>query len=155
MSKEKGTVDSIEGGWAWVSTRRKDMCGHCRHQGMCHMVDGMDRMIVKARNTAQARTGDEVELYVSTKTKLKGQFVLYMFPVLGLLIGAFSANSLSRVLGLNQNVGMAIFTLGGLILAFLLERFVSKRMETRQELTPMVSRVLRRAVSGASNARVV
>lgn len=155
MSVEKGTVDSIEGGWAWVSTRRKDMCGHCRHHGTCQMVDGLDRMIVKARNAARARIGDEVELYVSTKTKLKGQFVLYIFPVLGLLIGAFSANSLSRLLGLNQNVGMAIFTLGGLILAFLLARFISKRMETRQELTPMVSRVLRRAVSSVPGAGVV
>jgi len=40
------------------------------------MVEGMDRMVVKAKNVARARKGDKVELHLSTKTKLKGLFIL-------------------------------------------------------------------------------
>ena len=147
MHTEKGVVQDIEDDWAWVVTRRKDMCEHCGYKGSCHMVQGTDRMVIKAKNLVRARKGDEVELYLSTKTKLKGLFILYMFPVLGLLVGAFSANSLSEVLGLNQDLGMAMFTLSGLILAFLLARFLGGRMEASQKLTPLVSRVSRRAIS--------
>ena len=148
MYAEKGIVESIEDGWALVLTRRKDMCEHCGHKGHCHMVEGMDRMIVKAKNAARARKGDEVELYLSTKAKLKGLFILYMFPVLGLLVGASSANSLSGLLGLNNNIGMALFTISGLVLAILFARLLAGRMEAKRELTPIVSRVVHRAVGG-------
>lgn len=147
MTSERGIVESVESGWAWVLTRRKEMCERCGHRGSCHIVQGSDRMVIKAKNLAHARKGDEVELYLSTKTKLKGLFILYMFPVLGLSVGAFSANSLSEALRLNQNLGMVLFTLSGLIVAFLLARFLAGRMEASQKLTPLVSRVLRRAVS--------
>ena len=147
MSTEKGTVRNIEGDWAWVSTRRKGACEHCSQKGRCLIIEGGDRMLVKAKNTAHARVGDEVELYLSTKTKLKGQFILYMLPVLGLSVGAFSANSLSAVLGLNQSMGTVLFTLFGLILAFLLAKFLAARMEANRQLTLIVSRVVGRARS--------
>lgn len=147
MHTVKGIVESIEGGWAWVLTRRTGACSHCSQNNLCHMVEGMDRMVVKAKNPARARKGDEVELYLSTKTKLKGLFILYMFPVLGLLIGAFSGNSLSGVLGLHKELGIVLFTLSGLILAFLMARYVAHRMDARGQLTPIISRVLRRAIS--------
>ena len=145
MSTEKGTVKTIEGDWAWVLTRRKGACEHCAQSGRCLMIQGGDRMLAKAKNTAHARVGDEVELYLSTKTKLKGQFIVYMLPVLGLSVGAFSANSLSGILGLNQTFGTVLFTLFGLILAFLLARFLAARMEANQQLTLIVSRVVGRA----------
>jgi sigma-E factor negative regulatory protein RseC len=145
MSVEKGTVESIEDGFAWVLTRRKESCSDCGHKHHCHMVQGMDRMRVRARNAARAREGDEVELYISSKTKLKGLFVLYMFPVLGLFIGAFSAEPLSRLIGLSQNVGIVLFTLSGFVLALILARFVSERMAASQELIPKISRVVGRS----------
>ena len=145
MTAEKGVVENIEDNWAWVVTQRKEMCERCGHRGSCYIVQGADRMVVKAKNVAGARKGDEVELYLSTKTKFKGLFILYMFPVLGLLVGAFSANSLAGLTGLNKSVGMVVFTLGGLILAVLLARLLDDRMEAGQELTPTISRVVKRA----------
>jgi sigma-E factor negative regulatory protein RseC len=149
MMAEKGVVENIEDNWAWVVTQRKEMCERCGHKGSCSIVQGADRMVIKAKNVAGAKMGDEVELYLSTKTKLKGLFILYMFPVLGLFIGAFSANSLAELTGLNKNVGMVVFTLGGLILAVLLARLLSGRMEASQELRPTISRVIRRATRGS------
>jgi positive regulator of sigma E activity len=104
----------------------------------------MDRMRVKARNVARARVADEVELYLSSKTKLKGSFVLYMFPVFGMVIGAFSAKSLSGLLGLSLDIGMVVFTLSGLGLALVLARLASNRMATKGELMPVISRVVGR-----------
>lgn len=145
MSQETGIVETIEDEWAWVKTRRKSACAHCGQKDHCHTIEGGDRMLVKARNIADARKGDEVELYLSTKTQLKCVFMVYMVPVIGLLIGAFSGNSLSTPIGLSPNVGIFLFSALGLVAAFMLTRFYSNRMETKNALTLLVTRVVKRS----------
>ena len=54
-----------------------------------------------------------MELYLSTKTKLKSTAIVYLIPVLGIFVGAFSAEPLSKALGLNPSLGMAMFTFNG------------------------------------------
>ena len=98
--------------------------------------------MVRAKNLVGIEPGDEIALYLSTKTKLRGMFVLYVFPVLGLLLGAFSAGSISALLCWNRIIGMVLFTLLGMVLAFLLARFRAARMEAKDELTPHVSRII-------------
>jgi sigma-E factor negative regulatory protein RseC len=105
----------------------------------------MDRVMVRAKNAAHAQVGDRVEFKLSSRTRLKGLFVMYMFPVIGLLIGAFSADGLSQMLGLNRNVGLFIFTALGLTVAVFIARGVGRRMERKEELTPIVFRILQRA----------
>ena len=70
--------------------------------------------------------------------------MVYMVPVFGLMIGAFSAGSLSGLLGLNPKIGMVLFSLAGVVIAYLLVRRFSNRMETKDALTPLVKRVVRR-----------
>ena len=143
MHEETGIVQKIDNDWAWVLTRRKDACGKCQHKGHCHIVDGMDKMIVKAKKTGNVVPGDEVALYMSTKTKFKGMFILYIVPVLGVLLGAFSARTMSNLLHLNHNIGMVLFTLLGLTVAFVSVRIYSSRLEKKGALTPRISRVMR------------
>ena len=150
MSAENGTVERVEDGWAWVRADRNAGCSHCGHKGSCNMVEGTDHMLVKASNNAAAGVGDNVELFLSTKTRMKSMLILYILPVIGLLVGALSGGSLSRAFGLNQNFGTLLFTFAGLALAFVLVRLLGTRMDSRQELTPIVSRVIRRARSVSS-----
>jgi sigma-E factor negative regulatory protein RseC len=141
MHEQTGIVQKVEGSWAWVLTRRTDACSRCQHKGHCHIVEGMDKMIVKAKTTGCVKPGDQVVLHLNAKTKFKGMFILYIFPVLGLLLGAFSAQSLSSLLNLDGNTGLILFTLLGLVSAFLLARFCSARLEAKGVLTPSVSRI--------------
>ena len=153
MSAENGTVERVENGWAWVRADRTAGCGHCGHKGACNMIEGTDHMLVKASNNAAAGVGDNVELFLSTKTRMKSMLILYILPVVGLLVGALSGGSLSRTFGLNENFGILIFTFAGLVLAFVLVRVLGTRMDTKQELTPIVSRVIRRARSGSGSGK--
>lgn len=147
MSAERGTVEKVEPGWAWVKTKRSSACASCDSRHHCSIVEGGDRMVVKAQNTAQAKKGDEVELYLSTKTKLKCTAIVYLLPVLGIFLGAFSANPLSDALGLNPSLGMVVFTLTGLVSAVILMRYLANRMAAKQALTPLVKRVIMSARS--------
>ena len=146
MSAERGTVEKVESGWAWVKTKRSSACSSCGSRHHC-LTQGADQMLVKAQNTAQAKKGDEVELYLSTKTKLKGTAIVYLLPVVGIFVGAFAANPLSNALGLNPSLGMAVFTLTGLVMAVFLMRYLANRMDSNQALTPLVKRVIMSARS--------
>lgn len=152
MSAERGTVEKVEAGWAWVKTKRSSACSSCASRSHC-LTQGSDQMVVKAQNTAQAKKGDEVELYLSSKTKLKGTAIVYLIPVFGLFVGAFSANPLSAAMGMNPSLGMAVFTLTGLVLSVFLMRYLANRMDSKQALTPLVKRVTMAARS-ASNKRI-
>ena len=147
MSDERGIVEKVEPGWAWVKTKRSSACASCDSRHHCSIVEGGDRMVVKAQNTAQAKKGDEVELYLSTKTKLKGTAIVYLLPVFGIFLGAFSANPLSDALGLNPSLGMVVFTLAGLVSAVFLMRYLANRMASKHTLTPLVKRVIMSARS--------
>jgi sigma-E factor negative regulatory protein RseC len=146
MSAERGTVEKVEAGWAWVKTKRSSACSSCASRSHC-LTQGSDQMVVKAQNTAQAKKGDEVELYLSTKTKLKGTAIVYLVPVFGIFAGAFSANPLSAAIGMNPSLGMAVFTLTGLVLSVFLMRYLANRMDSKQALTPLVKRVVMSARS--------
>jgi len=145
MSQETGIVETVENEWVWVKTQRKSACAHCGHKDHCHTIEGGDRMLVKAKNLADAHKGDEVELYLNTKTQLKCVFMVYMVPVIGLLIGAFSGNSLSALVGMNPNYGIFLFSAVGLAVAFMLTRLYSNRMEAKNALTLRVTRVVKRS----------
>lgn len=146
MTVERGIVEKVEPGWAWVKTRRSSACASCDSRHHCLTLSG-DRMVIRAKNTARAKKGDEVELYLSSKTKLKGTAIVYLLPVLGIFIGAFSAGPLSEALGLNPSLGMALFTLTGLVSSVFLMRHLADRMAAGQTLTPLVKRVLMSARS--------
>ena len=146
MSAERGTVEKVEADWAWVKTKRSSACSSCASRHHC-LTQGGDQMLVKAQNTAQAKKGDEVELYLSTKTKLKGTAIVYLIPVFGIFVGAFSATPLSAAIGINPSLGMAVFTLAGLILSVFLMRYMANRMDSKQTLTPLVKRVIMTARS--------
>ncbi len=141
MTAERGIVEKVEPGWAWVKTKRSSACSSCASRHHC-LTQGGDQMLVKAQNTAQAKKGDEVELYLSTKTKLKGTAIVYLLPVFGILAGAFSAGPLSEALGLNPSLGTAVFTVAGLVSAVFLMRHLANRMAAKQVLTPLVKRVI-------------
>ena len=141
MTAERGIVEKVEPGWAWVKTKRSSACDSCNSRHHC-LTQGGDQMVVKAQNSAHAKKGDEVELYLSTKTKLKSTAIVYLLPVLGIFVGAFSAEPLSIALGLNPSLGMAFFTVTGLVAAVFLMRYLANRMAARQALIPLVKRVI-------------
>jgi hypothetical protein len=62
-------------------------------------------------------------------------------------VGAFSAEPLSKSLGLNPSLTMVVFTLTGLVSAIFLMRYLANRMAAGQTLTPLVKRVIMSARS--------
>ena len=144
MEVEKGYVEKTQDDWAWIVTHRKAGCDHCGQKGYCQMFDGGDTMMVKTKNSIGAKRGDEVEIYLSPRKKIKGLFIVYINPVLGLLSGAFLGHGIAPFIGLSEELGTMLFTLAGLFLAFFIITLFSNRMKKSGQMTPHVSRITRR-----------
>ncbi len=141
MSIEKGVVEKVENDFAWVRAQRKSACNSCASKSHCSSLHGSNYMLVKTSNTLQAKKGEFVSFQINSGTLLKYTFIIYIVPVLGLLLGALSANRLANVIGMNNSVAMVVFTLSGLGMAVWLSRKIIRRNSTSDELIPTIKRI--------------
>lgn len=82
---EKGIVSDLKDGKLIISTRRRSACGSCK---ACGMKEGRD-MSLELDNTIDARVGDIVNIELDDLVILKGTFLFYGVPLVGLMAGLF------------------------------------------------------------------
>ena len=144
MAQEMGRVThTSEDGWATVVTQRKDACHSCEASQFCHALTNCAKLETRALNKASADVGDLVMLHLSSHTLLKGAFVLYLIPALGLLTGAVAGSSFSKQLALGQTGAAIFFGLAGLILGFIITAMISRRMSADNRLTPEITKIVK------------
>ena len=146
MAQEKGLVTSItEDGWAQVETDRNDACSNC---GSCRVSFGCNsEMTIKAINRAGAGVGDLVSIHLSSGTIMKSAASLYLIPVAGLISGAFIGDSLSTRLAISETSTIALLSLAGFILGFIITALISRWMSDRRTLSPIITRIIRRGIA--------
>lgn len=145
MAQEKGLVTSItEDGWAQVETDRNDADSHC---DSCRVSFGCNsEMTIKAINRAGAGVGDLVSIHLSSGTIMKSAAILYLIPVVGLILGAFMGEGLSTRLAISQTSAIALLSLAGFILGFIITALISRWMSGRRTLSPIITRIIRRGL---------
>lgn len=143
MSTEKGVVEKIEDGFAWVRAQRKSACAGCGNRSHCSIIEGGNQMLVKATNVIDAGEGDSVEIHMNSSFQLKCTFIVYMIPVLGIITGAFLSESLSNFIGINVSMGTAVFTLSGFLISLAISRALIHKLTNGSEINPTIKRVLK------------
>lgn len=130
MIEEYGTVIELKQDWvAVVKCGRNSACDHCPSSGACKMGDDSETMLVDAYNAIGAQNGDLVKIATSTKHFLQSSFMLYIVPIIGLLIGAFTGQVIAEKSGWEIEPSllsalMAVF--------FLISTFLGIRITTRK-----------------------
>ena len=143
MITEQGIVKKAIGTKAWVITTRTEMCEACASQGACKVLGGGKEMEVEAINDAQARPGDQVLLTLEDQSLVKLSFLVYLFPILALLVGAALGQKLASFFSINPE--LASFGLGAIAfgLAFVLLRFKDRKLERTGQTIPKVARIIK------------
>src|SRR5690554_3763680 len=97
--REIGHVVSIEGNFAKVVIQRHAACGDC---GACQI--GQEKMTMEAmvRNPISAKVGQQVEIETETTNILKASFIMYVFPLILFVLGAFLGYNISNYLELSN-----------------------------------------------------
>jgi sigma-E factor negative regulatory protein RseC len=143
MATEEGIVIKIETtATAWVRTTKTDACKACAARSTCHSVGGGKEMEVEAINHAGARVGQKVVLSFDTSPLLKATFLLYVFPIIAMIIGAFVGQHLAPNFNFDASILSAIFGFFFFGLTILFVRSRGNKLAQKDEYRPKIIRVI-------------
>lgn len=144
MAIEQGIVIGLANGGgptAWVETVRSNACESCASRESCNAGSAAIRK-VEALNEVGARIGDRIQLSMSTAALLKATFLLYLFPILCMLAGAFIGNSLAGPLAASSSKTSLAGALLALIGALVIVRIGGNKLARKAAYKPKIIRVL-------------
>ena len=142
LTREEGVVVKADARTAWIKTMKTGACSDCSAKGSCHTLGGGKEMEVQAINDAGAVIGDRVVIGFETSSLLKASFLIYIFPVLGLIIGAAVGQELAPMIGLNCAAASPLAGLLFFFLAFLIIRQKGNQLAKQNQYRPKVIRIL-------------
>ena len=141
MITENGIVTQATPGTAWIKTNRAAACESCTSKDSCGTSHhGSKEMTVIVKNTLGVKQGDTVVVGIETKPMIILSFLLYVFPIILLVIGALIGDSLAPVLQTNHSLTAMVtgFSLFGV--AFLIVRKKQAAMSQKDEYKPFLVR---------------
>ena len=99
-------------------------------------------MEVEAVNVAGARVGDQILLRIASGAVLKVSFLLYVFPVLLMLVGAVVGQVLAPSFGVNPSGLSAGVGVGFFLFSVILIRRTGDRLARQKSYRPRVIRII-------------
>lgn len=157
MATEEGLVIKMGApgsGTAWVKTTRTSACESCSSRHVCQTDGGGKEMEVEARNSVDARVGDRIVLSIQTSSLLKATFLLYVFPILAMIAGAWIGQSVAVSRAMNPSGLSVLFGFLFFGLAFIVIRLTGRRLSTNANYKPEIIKV-RGHRSAATDALVM
>ena len=148
MATEQGIVIKTDSSAAWVKTIKTGDCAGCSARGSCHSLGNNDEMEVKAINEAGAKAGDRIVLLFETSSLLKATFLLYVFPILLLIIGAAIGQELAPHIDFDPSGLSALTGFSFFIVAVLIIKARANKMALKKEYRPKIIKILTRGASG-------
>lgn len=143
MATEQGIVTKTDSRSAWVKTIKSGDCAGCSARGSCHSLGSSNDMEVKAINEAGAKVGDRIVLSFETSSLLKASFLLYVFPILLLIIGALMGQGIAPYIDFNPSGFSAIVGFSFFFAAVLIIKSKANKMAEKNEYRPKVVKILR------------
>ena len=142
MATEQGTVIKIDAGATWVKTVRSSACKGCTARGSCQTVDGSSDMEVEVLNAAGAKVGDRIVLTFETASLMKATFLLYVFPILVLILGAGIGHWFALNLSLEPSVVSVVSGLSFFVISFMIVKTKANRMAKQDRYKPNITKIL-------------
>ena len=142
MATEQGIVIKTDSGAAWVKTVKSGNCAGCSARGSCHAMGGDDQMEVKAINEVGAKVGDRIILSFKTSSLLKASFLLYVFPILLLIVGAAIGQEIAPRFEFNPSGLAAIMGFSFFFAALLIIKTTADKLAKKNEYRPKVIKIL-------------
>ena len=144
MATEQGIVIKTDSRTAWVKTIKSANCAGCSAKGSCHSKGAGEEMEVNAINEAGARKGDRIVLSFETSSLLKATFLLYVFPILLLIIGAAIGQEIAPKFDFNPSGFSAIMGFIFFFAALLIIKTAANRLAGKNEYRPKIIKILTR-----------
>jgi sigma-E factor negative regulatory protein RseC len=142
LATEQGVVLRTDSESAWVKTTRSSACQGCTARKSCHSLSNSQDMEVKAINIAGAREGDRIVLSFETKSLLKATFLIYVFPIIFLILGAAIGQILASHLAVDPSALSVLLGFAFFFTALLIIKVRAKEMASKNAYQPKVTKIL-------------
>ena len=142
MATERGIVIRTNSGTAWVKTIKTGACEGCSARGGCHSLGSQGETEVNAINEAGAKTGDRIVLSFETASLLKASFLLYVFPILLLVLGAVIGQETASYIGFDPSGFSAVVGFFFFFAAVLIIKLKADQLAKKKEYRPKIIKIL-------------
>lgn len=142
MNTEQGMVIRVDTKTAWIKTTKTGACESCSAKSSCHTLGGGKEMEVEAINVAGARIGDQVVIGFETASLLKASFLIYIFPILGLIAGAAVGEAIAPYFSMNKSLSALLIGGFAFFLCYLFIRKKGNELAKNRSYRPKVIRIL-------------
>ena len=147
MATEQGIVLRADAEAAWVKTVRSSSCEGCTAKGACHSMGGGNEMEVKALNTAGARAGDRIVLSFETASLLKATFLIYVFPIILLIVGAALGQMLAPFIEFSPSALSVLLGFAFFFTALFIMKSRANKMAKKNAYQPKITKILTHKLS--------
>lgn len=144
MAEHIGMVIKTESGnYAKVVTDRIGACGGCQSTpGGCRSCLTSAKIESRVANPVGAETGDLVNIHLTSTNLLTGAAILYLLPILGLLIGAFTGVWASTAFGLAEIYGSIGGAITGLVVGYAAVIALDRSPSIRRRIMPTITDIV-------------
>lgn len=147
MITENGIVTAANSSTAKVKTTRSSSCEGCSTRDSCSTGNNAKEMIVTVNNTLNVKKGDHVLIGLQTGPIIFLTFLLYVFPIILLTIGALIGDSIAPSLEMNPSFVAMVFGFSFFGLSFYFIRKKNDSLAEKEEYKPFLVRKKPKAVS--------
>jgi sigma-E factor negative regulatory protein RseC len=140
MISEQGIVESTNRTSAFIKIVKSSSCNHCSEKDSCS-VSNRD-MVIQVKNSLNAKQGDRVEVSVPEGTFIKLSLMVYIFPIVALMVGAFLGNFLSGTWNTDPSATAAVTGALFLALSFLILKILDRKKRTGDRFYPRMTRIV-------------
>lgn len=142
MATEQGIVLRTESKAAWVKTTRSSACQGCTARNSCHTLSDSKDMEVKALNLAGAREGDRIVLSFETKSLLKATFLIYVFPIIFLVVGAVIGQMLAPLVAIDPSTLSVLLGFSCFFAALFMMKTRANKMAAKNAYQPKITKII-------------
>lgn len=135
--EEIGKILKIENMFAYVEVQKGSECKACSAKESCPDSAQEGYKIIKAKNSINSNIGDKVLVECKPSISLISSFLIFVMPVL-FAVGGYFLGVL--FFGDKPEYKPVLFSIGSLILYFLLLRYIDKTyISKRPDFIPVIS----------------
>ena len=143
MATEEGIVLKTIATSAVVKTVKSGACKGCSSRGSCHSMGENNEMEVDAINEAGAKVGDRIVLNLETGPLLKVTFLLYVFPIILLIIGAAIGQRIATMLGMDSSGLSVLVGFTFLFAAVLFIKLKANNLAKNDKYRPTIIKIIK------------
>ena len=109
MALEEGIITRTIGDTAFIRTQRTTACEGCSERHTCHSMGNAKEIEIEVANPVRATAGDTVVVAFKTSQLVLLSFMLYVFPIIAMVVGAVFGNSIAENFGGDPSIFAAVF----------------------------------------------